>query len=82
MKTIVIANHKGGCAETTTALNLAVVMASQGSRVLAVDRDRICSMTSRLVMLSGSEACSISCSDRQIRDAFRAATMTLMRFDC
>jgi chromosome partitioning protein len=39
MKTIVIANHKGGCAKTTTALNLAVVMASQGSRVLAVDLD-------------------------------------------
>jgi len=39
MKTIVIANHKGGCAKTTTALNLAVVLASQGSRVLAVDLD-------------------------------------------
>lgn len=39
MKTIVIANHKGGCAKTTTALNLAIVLASQGSRVLAVDLD-------------------------------------------
>lgn len=39
MKTIVIANHKGGCAKTTTALNLAVVLANQGSRVLAVDLD-------------------------------------------
>lgn len=39
MKSIVIANHKGGCAKTTTALNLAVVLASQGSRVLAVDLD-------------------------------------------
>ena len=39
MKTIVLANHKGGCAKTTTALNLAIVMASQGSRVLAVDLD-------------------------------------------
>lgn len=39
MKTIVIANHKGGCAKTTTALNLAIVMATQGSRVLAVDLD-------------------------------------------
>ncbi len=39
MKTIVIANHKGGCAKTTTALNLAIVMASLGSRVLAVDLD-------------------------------------------
>jgi chromosome partitioning protein len=39
MKTIVLANHKGGCAKTTTALNLAIVLASQGSRVLAVDLD-------------------------------------------
>jgi len=39
VKTIVLANHKGGCAKTTTALNLAIVMACQGSRVLAVDLD-------------------------------------------
>jgi chromosome partitioning protein len=39
MNTIVLANHKGGCAKTTTALNLAIVLAKQGSRVLAVDLD-------------------------------------------
>lgn len=39
MKTVVIANHKGGCAKTTTALNIAVVLANTGSRVLAVDLD-------------------------------------------
>ncbi|MEJ7578664.1 MAG: ParA family protein [Pyrinomonadaceae bacterium] len=39
MKTIVIANHKGGCAKTTTAINLSIVLASQGSRVLTVDLD-------------------------------------------
>ena len=39
MKTIVIANHKGGCAKTTTALNIAVALAAKGSRVLAVDLD-------------------------------------------
>lgn len=40
MKTIVFANHKGGCAKTTTALNLAVALAAKGSRVLAVDLDQ------------------------------------------
>ncbi|HEV7859256.1 MAG TPA: ParA family protein [Pyrinomonadaceae bacterium] len=39
MKTIAIANHKGGCAKTTTALNVAVTLANTGSRVLAVDLD-------------------------------------------
>lgn len=39
MKTITIANHKGGVAKTTTALNIAVLLAYQGSRVLAVDLD-------------------------------------------
>jgi cellulose biosynthesis protein BcsQ len=37
MKTITLANHKGGCAKTTTALNLSVALASKGARVLAVD---------------------------------------------
>ena len=39
MKTIVLANHKGGCAKTTAALNIAVTLAASGSRVLAVDLD-------------------------------------------
>jgi chromosome partitioning protein len=39
MKTICITNHKGGCAKTTTALNLAVAFASKGKRVLAIDLD-------------------------------------------
>lgn len=39
MKTVVLANHKGGCAKTTTSLNLAIVLANQGARVLAVDLD-------------------------------------------
>jgi len=40
MKTIALANHKGGCAKTTTALNLSVTLALTGSRVLAVDLDQ------------------------------------------
>jgi len=39
MKTVVFANHKGGCAKTTCALNLGIVLASQGARVLMVDLD-------------------------------------------
>lgn len=39
MKTITLANHKGGCAKTTVAMNLSVVLASSGFRVLAIDLD-------------------------------------------
>ena len=39
MKTIVVTNHKGGCAKTTTALNVAVTFAASGANVLAIDLD-------------------------------------------
>lgn len=34
MKTTMLANHKGGCAKTTTALNLAVAPAAKGARLV------------------------------------------------
>jgi len=40
MKTVVLSNHKGGSSKTTATLNIAVTLASTGSRVLAVDLDQ------------------------------------------
>ncbi len=39
MRTIAIVNQKGGCAKTTTTVNLAGCLANDGARVLVVDLD-------------------------------------------
>ena len=47
-KRISVFNHKGGVGKTTLTFNLASTLAEQGKRVLLVDTDPQCNLTSQI----------------------------------
>jgi cellulose biosynthesis protein BcsQ len=47
-KRITIFNHKGGIGKTTLAVNIAAALADKGKRVLLIDSDPQCNLTSHL----------------------------------
>lgn len=53
MKTILIANPKGGCGKTTLSVNIAGYLANQGQRVAMLDLDRQQSASRWLAMRPG-----------------------------
>lgn len=53
MKTIAIANNKGGCAKTTTTYHLGFTLAAQGKTTLLVDLDPQANLTERFFTQEG-----------------------------
>jgi cellulose biosynthesis protein BcsQ len=49
---LVIFNHKGGVGKTTLTVNIAAALAAQGKRILIVDSDPQCNITSYLIEAS------------------------------
>ena len=71
MRTITIANQKGGCGKTTTAVNTATALAFLQNRVLLVDLDSQCHSTIGLGL-------RLSMEKKNLYDAIMNEQMSMM----
>ena len=54
MKTIAIANLKGGCGKSTSSVNLAYSLMSLGKKILLIDLDPQCNSTRFFTKVNGT----------------------------
>ncbi|MEW6348800.1 MAG: AAA family ATPase [Thermodesulfobacteriota bacterium] len=86
MKTICMFNHKGGVSKTTTSFHLAWMLAEKGKRVLLVDADSQCNLTSIVIGEEQFEQFYVEYPARNLKSAlapaFEARTVELKAVDC
>ena len=81
MKVISVCNHKGGCAKTTTVVNIAAELVNSGYRVLIIDNDYQANLTTSVGFKPDNESL-INClrGKKSLRKSIKKGLKELISF--